>query len=109
MRHEQQAASDAEPYDPRDEYPVLDKLKTAGWITRYWTDRQDLYADWTDAGEQKMRAWRAHQHELGLESENQVKVLEFYSRYLIRPSERRATMRTLTSVAQGDGIAADGA
>ncbi|HEY7116192.1 MAG TPA: hypothetical protein VH475_06385 [Tepidisphaeraceae bacterium] len=69
-------------YDPRDEVPVLEKMKAAGWITRYWQDRQDLYVEWTEAGRRKIRAWQANQQELGLESENQVKVLEFYSRYL---------------------------
>jgi hypothetical protein len=73
-------------YDPRDEGPVLEKLKAAGWVTRYWQDRQDLYAEWSEAGKQKIRDWRANQHELGLESENQVNVLNFYSRYLLGPA-----------------------
>lgn len=59
-------------YDPRDEYPVLEKLKSAGWISRFRADRQDLYADWTDLGRQRMLNWRLHANELGLESETQA-------------------------------------
>jgi DNA-binding PadR family transcriptional regulator len=72
-------------YDPRDEYPVLDKLKAAGWISRYWSDRQDLYAEWTELGRERMQNWSVHAEELQLDSDNQGRVMEFYSRYLIGP------------------------
>ncbi len=69
-------------YDSKDEIPVLDKMQKAGWITRYWFDRQDIHAEWTDIGRSKMRNYKDHRHELNLESENQEAVLEFYSSYL---------------------------
>jgi DNA-binding PadR family transcriptional regulator len=86
MPHEQPVPLTTGDYDPRDEYPVLEKLKAAGWISRFWADRRDLYADWTDAGRLRMRNWRLHAGELRLESDNQAKVMDFYSRYLIGPS-----------------------
>jgi DNA-binding PadR family transcriptional regulator len=74
--------ADVSKYDPIDEYPVLEKLKAAGWIVRYWADRQDIYAEWTSLGNERMRNWRQHVNELALETANQHKVMDFFSRYL---------------------------
>jgi len=84
MPHEYPVPWTTGDYDPRDEYPVLHKLKAAGWISRYWVDRQDLHAEWTDLGRQRMPNWALHRDELQ-ETDNQVKVMDFYSSYLLRP------------------------
>ncbi len=69
-------------YDPKDEIPVLEKMKTAGWIKSYSEKRQDVDVVWTEEGRNKMRNFETHKYELKLESDNQNTVLVFYSRYL---------------------------
>jgi DNA-binding PadR family transcriptional regulator len=70
-------------YDSKDEYPVLEKLQAAGWITRFWSDRQDIYAEWTPIGRAKMADWKQFSDDLKLESENQRRVMDFFSHYLL--------------------------
>jgi DNA-binding PadR family transcriptional regulator len=74
-------------YDPKDEYPVLDRLRDAGWIIRYWADRQDIYVEWTSIGRLKIRTWQKFVDELKLQSENQLRVMDFFSQYLNREVE----------------------
>lgn len=69
-------------YDAKDEIPVLEKMKNAGWIKSYSEDRQDIDVEWTEIGRDKMRNYEKFIDELKLESKNQNAVLAFYSRYL---------------------------
>ncbi|MBK8872235.1 MAG: hypothetical protein IPN19_14665 [Elusimicrobia bacterium] len=71
-----------ENYDPKDEIPVLVKMKTAGWIKGFSENRQDVDVVWTKEGRIKMRDLEAYKSELKLESDNQNAILVFYSRYL---------------------------
>jgi hypothetical protein len=73
-------------YDPKDENPVLEKLRAAGWITRFWSDRQDIHAEWTPVGRAKMVDWHHYLDELKLESENQRRVMGFFLHYLLDAS-----------------------
>lgn len=69
-------------YDAKDEIPVLEKMKNAGWIKKYSENRQDIDVEWADLGREKMRDLKKYIDELKLESANQRAVLVFYSRYL---------------------------
>jgi hypothetical protein len=73
-------------YDPKDEYPVLKKLRAADGITRFWSDRRDIYAEWTPVGRARMIDWHHFLDELELESENQRRVMDFFSHYLLDAS-----------------------